>query len=281
MNLRWRLLCCVVVALLAGPAYAQVLLVAADHSLAPAEYVAKGLPDPTKTWDDVALAKAVQVLQKLAAKDPLLLPRRESRTSGVVFARLMAPLELPADATQATALRQKIAGLSGYAQSLGALPLLYAKPLAGDFFFDAELVETTRAALELNARLLELINRERKLQDPKQVPAWLKQAHRQVTYGGGLTVRGALFIYSARRAFRPEWRTVLMGHLTKWVPALMAQLPETAHAPLLDQLHGLMLEDPKGYADWQELQQLMTFGGHGPPGFDAPRRKRTAHKKKH
>ncbi len=266
--------------LLAPPALAEPLMVAADHSLTAAQYAEKGLPLPNRPWDDDDLRHAVGILQKLAAEDPLKLPRRESAASGAVFARLVAPLPLAKDATTTDDLRARIADLSGYAQPRGALALLYAKPLAGDFFFDAELVEATRVALDVNLRLLQLINRARGLRENTAAPQWLQREAGQVVYGAALTIRGALFIHAARRAFRPEWRDRLAGDLQKLVPALMAQLPETTHAEILAHLHGLMLEDPKGYADWQQLQQLMTFAGHGPPAFAKPRKAKRAHPKK-
>lgn len=277
MTISHRLLALAIL-FIATTAHSQTLLVAVDHSLTAAEYQARGVPDPGHAWSDVEVQRAMQALQKIADKDPLQLPRRDSQASGAIFARLVAPIPLPTDTTN---LHARIADLSGYAQPLGGLPLLYAKPLAGDFFFDAELVEATRAALAVNAQLLQLINRERSQFTVKKTPTWLRHAHRQVAFGGAMTVRGALFIYAARRAFRPEWRAQLMVHLQQWVPALMLQLPETAHTDLLAHLHGLMQEDPPGYADWQELQQLMTFGGHGPAGFDKPRspRKHRRHKK--
>ncbi len=279
----------VAIALWAMPAGAQTLMVATDLSLTAEQYAAKGVPLPTRTWHEEELRKAVAVLQKLAAAEPLQLPRQGSRASGDVFTRLVTPVPLAKEAsatvlardvTSTTELRQRIADLSGYAQPLGALALLYAKPLAGDFCFDAELVESTRVALEVNAHLLRLINRARALNGDKTVPEWLRQEHRQVSYGAALTIRGALFIFSARRAFRPEWRTQLSGSLQKWVPTLMEQLPEPTHTEILAHLHGLMLEDPKGFEDWQPIQRVMTFVNHGPPGFaKATKHVKRRHKK--
>lgn len=273
---------CLVVAVLTlvRPASGQTLMVAVDHSMSAAEYAALGMPLPTRAWRDEELRHAVAVLQQLASQDPLRLPRLGSAASGAVFARLVAPVTLAQDATGATDARAQIAELSGYAQPLGALALLYAKPLAGDFFFDAELVESTRVALDVNRRLLQLINRERTQHEDRAAPEWLRQAHNQVAYGAGLTLRGALFIFSARRAFRPEWRARLATDLQREVPAVMAQLPESAHAEILTHLHGLMLEDLPGYSDWQPLQQVMTFVGHGPPAFAKPRPAHKARRKK-
>ena len=257
----------------------QTLLVAADHSLTTAQYAALGLPPPTRPWSDGELARAVTALQKLAERDPLKLPRLESAASGEVFARLVAPIALPADVTRSDS-RTQIAALSGFAPSLGTLAVLYSKPAAGDFCFDAELVETTRAALELNSRLLQLINRARSAQGEKPAPDWLRRADDQVVYGAALTVRGALFIFSARRAFRPEWSGRLGKALHMWVPKIMEQLPEPAHAAILTHLHGLMMEDPKGYPDWQPVQEVMTFVGHGPPAFPPRAKPAKRHRKK-
>jgi hypothetical protein len=276
-------------ALWAFPAAAQSLMVAADHSLTAAEYIANGVPSPARTWHEDELRKALTVLQKLAAADPLKLPRLQSKASAEVFARLTTPVPLAKestatvlarDVTSTTELRQRIGDLSGYAQPLGALALLYAKPLAGDFCFDAELVESTRVALEVNAHLLRLINRARVLNGEQKVPDWIRREHTQVAYGSALTIRGALFIFAARRAFRPEWRDRLSVDVQKWVPLLMAELPEAAYPEIMAHLHGLMLEDPKGFADWQPIQQVMTFVPHGPPGFAKPRTHGKRHKKK-
>ena len=283
---------------LASTAHAQTLLVAADHSLTAAEYAAKGMPPIGHPWHEDELRRAVGVLHKIAADDPLKLPRLGSTASGAVFARLVAPLllphaiaglpqdgtatTLPREPTTTAEIQNRIADLSGYAQPLGALALLYAKPLAGDFCFDAELVESTRVALEVNGRMLLLINRARAVHGATSPPPWLRQAHQQVSYGTVLTIRGALFIYAARRAFRPQWRAELATVLQNWVPTLMSLLPQTTHAEMLAHLHGLMLEDPQGYADWQQLQHAMTFAEHGPPAYAKvrpPRRGRHKRKK--
>ncbi len=266
---------------LASPAHAQPLMVAADHSLTAAEYTAQGMPSPTRPWDEGELRRAVAVLQRIAAQDPLRLPRLESAASGATFARLVAPVVLAREVTMTGDLRTQIADLSGYAQPLGALALLYAKPLAGDFFFDAELVESTRVALEVNHRLLQLINRERTRYEDQSAPTWLRREHDQVTYGATLTLRGALFIFAARRAFRPVWRDRLAAELQKDLPAVLAQLPESTQAEILDHLHGLMLEDAKGVTDWQPLAKVLTFAGHGPPAFAKPHPPRKVrHRKK-
>ncbi len=294
-----RLALAALLLLLAGTAQAQTpLMVAADHSLTVAQYIVKGVPSPARVWHDAELRRAVEVLQKLAAEDPLKLPRLESAASHDVFARLIAPVPLAHDTTTATLpegatpvalprepttaseLRAAIANLSAYAQPLGGLALLYAKPLAGDFCFDAELAESTRVALEVNGRLLLLLNRARQLYAKGKTPYWLRRAHEQVSYGSALTIRGALFIYSARRAFRPEWRAKLMTSLQNWIPTVMSMMPEATHPPILAHLHGLMLEDPKGYAEWQVLQHGMTFGGHGPVTFAKPRRGAKKHRKR-
>jgi hypothetical protein len=280
----WRVL---TLLLLASPVRAQTvqppvptLSIAPDHSLSTAEYVALGVASPTRTWSEVELRNSLQVLQKIADSDALKLPRFESAKSGAVFARLVTPVPLPRDVTSLEHFHRYIADLSGFAPPAGVLMLLYEKHAQGNLCFDAELVEVTRAALEINTRLLQAINRARAALDGKPAPDWLRREHTQVVWGAELTIRGALFIFSARQAFRPTWRERLGKDLEKWLPQLMAQMPEPAHAPAVAHLHGLMMEDPKGYADWAPVQQVMTFTAHGPPAFAGQKRAKATRRKK-
>lgn len=266
---------------LAGPAaLAAVPMIEPDHSLTTAGYMVLGMPTPDHAWGEGELRSALRVLHKIAKRDPSKLPRLESQASGSVFARLIAPDAVPpSDHPTPTApptTAERVGDISAFVQQQGRLALLYVNQMAGGGIFDAELVVSTRVALEKNAQLMGLINLQRGQLEGKPVPRKLRRQHEQVVYGADLTIRGALFIYSARRAFRPEWQKRMVGDLVKWLPTLLGRLPAKSQRAALRQMQGLMLEDLAGYKEWDPLQTALVSVLPGPPEIPKPKR----HKKR-
>ena len=270
------------------------LTTAADRSLTVAAYRRLGIPDPAQQWSVTDTQRAMTVLKDMAVRDPTQLPRRDNPESGRVFRRLIAPdapAALPADATPAMPSAHAVKGeetaatrffqQSAYAQALGGLERVYTherKSIGG--IFDAELVEAVRTSLERTRLLLDLLA-EAHAAGPHvlSVAEW-KRLHAQVTYGATLTLRGAVFIFSARGALRPAEQKRLETALVTTFKPLLEHLPASAQADVRTQIDGMLHEEPNdaGRAAWRDIYRAVQFANPaaGEPG---PAKKRGRHKR--
>ena len=113
---------------------------APDRSLTPDRYLARGLPSVERPWTPADYATAQAALARLAAADPLALPRKDSRASSRVFARMTARDN--ALAARGAPVQER---LQGGADALGSLDAILATYLeadgAGKGGFGAEVVD--------------------------------------------------------------------------------------------------------------------------------------------
>src|SRR5262245_4746088 len=126
-----------------GPASA----IAPDRSLTPEQYFALGMPAIQRTWLGDDLAKAQQVIAKLADEDPLALPRRSSAVSGEVFGRIASAENYAVGEDEGLPILVRLQIVVPELGALGQITKAYLRAMSGTGGFGPELVDLECAGL--------------------------------------------------------------------------------------------------------------------------------------
>jgi hypothetical protein len=130
---------------------------APDNSMQSMAYIIQGMPSYDRIWIALDIKKAVVVLQKIAASDATLLPRRGSAKSGELFARIVS-FENLMTATQMRTTQQQVGTLASILKSHGELLSLYESATTKVRSYDAELIDLMIVAVEEEGTIIEVVD---------------------------------------------------------------------------------------------------------------------------
>lgn len=256
-------------------------LPAPDRSLTVPAYMALGAPAPDQPWTVAQLRTTLKVLRKLSLHEPLKLPRRDNPESGKLFARLLSP-DAGWKAPKTETTRDKITRQSAYLQTIGMVTPLYVQG-AQQGTFDAELTALTDTSLRESAKLLELLQQEKK--EPKKMkrPRVWKRDLKQATFSAAFALRGAVYMYAGRGLFRPAERQKLRESLVKWLPILAPQVLPKDRQQLHTLLTGVIREerDPARLKEWTPIVRVLDGGKQSAEQATKPGKKPHRMAKKH
>jgi hypothetical protein len=206
----------------------------ADRSLTTAEYIARGMPDPARTWSGQEYAEAAKVLTSLATTDAGLLPRYQSPKSGEVFARLTDKANLTLLRDRKRSFEERFKAVDGMIGGLSAIMKAYPRGYAAGIVDENyELLGFELRSFVATTDLIHEFYPTIPPEDPK----------RAVRIGGVARIRRAtaIGIYAASWTFkepiaRPSAAQKLrvVGFLKETVPRLMHELPVEWQKKLTD-----------------------------------------------
>ena len=129
-----------------------------DQSLSPDDYLEAGMPAHDRVWSGKDMAKVSAVLREIAQKNASHLPRRDSRQSGEVFARITADENLILYRNRSLPIEMRLPEASTYMHSSNELFMLYLSAYARQAVGDAELLELMGAQLRLMVVMVQLMD---------------------------------------------------------------------------------------------------------------------------
>ena len=214
---RERRMCVAMVALLVvATSSASSSFYPPDRSLTTVEYVRRGLPATDRAWAPTDYAVAVEVLRKLSAEDPSLLPRFGSPKSGEVFARLVSEDNLGVLATE-TPIQGRLGIASDFLGSGKQLTLLYLEPSTSNLIFDSELAEVSGFLLRVWVQLSVLLNELNAGQEDSDLVAARMARSGSII---AMYLSSVLDSIADADSFRTPARARLVAHLGQTLPRL-------------------------------------------------------------
>jgi hypothetical protein len=138
-----------------------------DLSLTPMEYQKLGMPDPNKTWTIYDLINAHISLSSLNRTNPLFLPRKNSKKSGVYFSRIVNKDNLSFVQDTTLSLRNRAFLIQYYQKLQNELIALYTQKLKHGQYYGEELIDMFIYGLFIHEKMLDLSG---KIMNSKEVP---------------------------------------------------------------------------------------------------------------
>jgi hypothetical protein len=218
---------------------------AADRSLAPSEYIARGMPAHDRNWTGDDYERAAAVLKELAAADPATLPRRASSRSGLLFARMTSTRNLELMHTPELDVRQQLGVAVPLFQALNQVLAVYASASREDAVLDAELVDlldlTLRATLEL-VGIADAFFASLPRDDPNSKARL--DGRDQMKAGMASIVDGGLTTLTEHGMYRNSELERLARGLQEVLPRLLPSLPPGARQEIPVRLERMISDEP-------------------------------------
>ncbi|HVT18635.1 MAG TPA: hypothetical protein VHQ90_20950 [Thermoanaerobaculia bacterium] len=218
---------------------------AADRSLAPSEYIARGMPAHDRDWMSDDYERAAAVLKALAADDPATLPRRASSRSGLLFARMTSTRNLELLHTPGLDVQQRLGVAVPLFQELNEVLAVYVSASREDAVLDAELVDllnlTLRATLDLVGiadAFFESLPRD----DPKRKARL--DGRDQMRAGMASIVDGSLTTLTEHGMYHSSELERLARGLQEVLPRLLPSLPPGARQEIPVRLERMISDEP-------------------------------------
>ncbi|GEM_PF-1664335 len=127
-----------------------------DHSIGNDEYIKLGMPDYRKKWNSDDYAEANITLGTLREKTPLSLPRKSSKKSGEVFARIINVENLAFAYDTAIPLNVRAYMIQHYPRIIGEAENLYLVEAKGRIVYAEEYIEILKFNLNIYHIMLDL-----------------------------------------------------------------------------------------------------------------------------
>lgn len=208
--------------------------VAADHSLAPAAYVERGVPPHNRMWTGEDYVQAVRIFKQMAEADPTKLPRYGSPTSGALFERMVSADNLALLANGDLGGPQRLAAAVSLLQALqGLVSEVYGPAATPERTFDAEILELMRHSLQVSLQMQILMNEifaSLPADDPDRetrMKGWRKSRE-----GFTTLVLSMLVTLTEHDLYRTSELLRLADTLEKMMPDLLPLLTPTARKEL-------------------------------------------------
>lgn len=215
-----------------------------DHSLSAQEYVQLGMPAPDRTWGPDDYQRALAVLSQLGSKDPSLLPRFGSESSGVVFERLAARENLSILTVESFPIETRLnLGMELQAAAKSVL-MVYLTPASQNVVFDDELAELMGLLLAVTADLADSLEEFRDLLPPDDPKMEVRlQGFERMRSATSEMVAGVLTSVSERETYRTPARRRLSLHVLESVPRLAVHQTDLQRQEIAGRLAALIQED--------------------------------------
>ena len=127
-----------------------------DHSLKPEEYQQLGMPDYKKVWTNDDYISSNITLSSLKMNDPLSLPRKNSRKSGVLFKRMVNEGNLAFIHDTIFPLRTRAYTIQYYPRFQSEMEQMYTIEYQGRMYYSEELPDLHIFGLIVHDKMLEL-----------------------------------------------------------------------------------------------------------------------------
>lgn len=198
-----------------------------DKSLTTEEYYRLGMPPVERRWTREDLQKAVAVLTKLKPT-PEKLPRFQSPQSGEVFAKLLDREAAKLVMENGQSPPEQIVEINGYLQPIAGALQIYAMAAWPRRSLAVEQVELAEPMLFLVVHVIREANLFQKSLDPSD-PTYRtrQQGFDKMRSGMGQVVVGLLVSMGDKVYSQPATRVRLAGILKEYLPAILAELPDT------------------------------------------------------
>ncbi len=196
---------------------------AVDQSQSTSALISLGMPSPDRSWSSRDYERAADLLESLAQKDPRLLPRQGSTTSGAVFARIVTVSNIEPTTTIRADVGQEIQFVLGMLPPLNRIMLVYVSASNPDATFDRELSELVGMMLQLSVRVLDVADRFLRAL-PKDDPRLSARLEGLDQMKGGISeiFSGALDTLSEREMYREEVLVSLGTVIEKTLPVAIS-----------------------------------------------------------
>lgn len=127
-----------------------------DHSIGNDEYTKLGMPDHRKKWNSDDYSDAYITLGTLMEKSPLSLPRKSSKKSGEVFARIVNEENLAFAYDTVIPLKVRAYMIQHYPRIIGEAENLYLIEAKGKMVYSEEFIEILKFNLNIYHIMLDL-----------------------------------------------------------------------------------------------------------------------------
>jgi hypothetical protein len=245
---------------------------APDHSLAPEQYFAMGMPAANRPWFADDFAKAQQVISKLAAEDPLALPRRSSALSGAVFGRIVSTENAASAADDDLPPQARLQVIVPQVQPLANMMKAYLRAhLAGRGGFGAELVDLGCATFSTSRAVSSLVKRLTPPPGGTPARAQFDKGKEQVEQGLATQAKGLFITLSDRVSLLETDRVRLAACLTRELPKAIPALPRITRDELRRTVREAFAAEPSDAVRGElaslrdELDGAAATGGSVPP----------------
>jgi hypothetical protein len=196
-----------------------------DESLDTEAYLQAGLPEIDSPWSPKDYNQAALALEKIAAENPLHLPRYRSEQSGAVFARMVDLDNLDPLRESASPVTRRFALFLVYLKGTNQVYQLYISQSNPAHFFGEELVELYRLMLStaaIGAKLSDEYIQTLPIDDPQSEQR--RKGLSRMRHGYAQLVRDGLASTSQTDRFTRASRLRLIGYLHEILPPLMPHL---------------------------------------------------------
>jgi hypothetical protein len=233
-----------------------VLTADQDESLAPDEYVARGLPPVDRPWSAGDILSALLVLQELANEGDQYLPRYQSERSGAVFARLTSPQNLDWYRDSTAPLQLRLERTGQHVQAVVQFTDLYRRLAKLDASRRPEVVEWMGALFRAFALYLEILD-EAILEafEEGEVDSVRRQALETARRRPAAFYSSVLEILLVSGEHDGEEIRGILRHMQETFPGMAARLPESVVTDTLSRLGQLLEGDQHDYVR-VELEEL-------------------------
>ena len=127
-----------------------------DHTLRPEEYQKLGMPDHKKIWTNDDYVSANITLSSLKMNDPLSLPVKNSKKSGVLFKRMVNEENLSFIHDTTFPLRTRAYTIQYFTRFQTEMEQIYTIEYKGKIYYTEELLDLHIFGLAVHDRMLEL-----------------------------------------------------------------------------------------------------------------------------
>lgn len=110
-----------------------------DHSFTLEEYHRRGIPEPGLNWEIEDYERVYEQLSQIKYQQPLSLPRKDSKKSGVLFRRLLSPENLAFLENDSLPLHDKVFRIRYYGDFMDDLISIYEDPFKREEYYHVEL----------------------------------------------------------------------------------------------------------------------------------------------
>ena len=197
-----------------------------DRSLMDAEYIALGIPAPSRTWSGADMKSAATALSKLAQTDPGKLPRFKSPRSGGIFARMTDPANLKLHEMRDMPLQARANDLAeDYLGGVRAIAALYVNAAESHSVAYRDMLEVLGSMMYVAKSLGGLIEELAATLRPDDPKYEVRRGGLDQARSGLATMVAGALGSVGEQAVPAEDRIALIGHLSKTLPGVLPHLP--------------------------------------------------------
>jgi len=231
--------------------------IAPDRSLTPAAYVDLGLPAPEHEWSSKDYAAAIDLLKKIADKDPSSLPRRGNPQFARVLSRICADENLNLCRNANLPLDKRLPLVMELMQPVKEMLLLYMRSSGAGPYFDSEMLDLSEFTLRTAVVTFDLAVEFRKTlpdDDPKKEIR--EKGFETMRKGLATQMQGVLQTLNEREVHRLQELVRFAAALKEHVPKLSVHLPPLSQKELPLSLKTMIAEE-RSAAMKQALEDLL------------------------